>query len=142
VNYRLLAFSIAASLFTSLSYGQEAANELPKKSVIGYATVSEAFEALKSKPGVSISVTKPDAWVIINEPITYTQWSFTPMGHYAHPAVVRREVKQKEGNVYIEMSALCQAEKLACDKIIEEFKQLGERMTKSIQGNLNKGRQK
>jgi hypothetical protein len=113
-----------------------------KQSVIGYATVEEAYQALKAKSGVTFSITKPDPWVIATEPVTFTQWSFTPQGHYAHPAVVRREIKQKEGNVYVEMTALCQAEKIPCDKLIDEFKQMNERMVQTIQGNLGKGQQK
>jgi hypothetical protein len=106
------------------------------KSAIGYTSVQEALESLKSKPGISVTVTNPDSWVIIVEPQPYTQWSFTPAGHYAYPAVVRREIKQRDGAIAVEMSALCQAEKAACDKLLEEFKQLNERMRQSIQDRL------
>lgn len=106
------------------------------KSAIGYTSVQEALESLKSKPGTSVTVTNPDSWVIIVEPQPYTHWSFTPAGHYAYPAVVRREIKQRDGAIAVEMSALCQAEKTACDKLLEEFKQLNERMRQSMQDRL------
>ena len=103
-----------------------------KKSVIGYSTVAEALAELRAKPGVEIQTTKPDAWIIINEPGSI-QWSFTPSTHAAHPAVVRRTVKVNgEGGVYIEMSALCQAEKAPCDKLVEEFKELNDRIRQSV----------
>ncbi|MDZ7919032.1 hypothetical protein [Rhodoferax sp.] len=106
---------------------------------IGYPTVAEAIASLKAKPGVEVQITKPDAWTIVNEP-SGIQWSFVPSNHYANPAVVRREVKvNREGGVFIEMRALCQAEKAQCDKLIEEFKVLNESMRQSIQSRLKAG---
>ena len=107
---------------------------------LGYPTVAAALEGLKSKPGVSVNITKPDAWTIVMEPSTKAIWSFTPEGHYAYPSVVRREVKQREaGDVYLEMVALCQAEKEPCDRLIREFQQLNERMRASIQRSAASG---
>ncbi|HQS00428.1 MULTISPECIES: hypothetical protein [unclassified Polaromonas] len=98
---------------------------------IGYPTVQAALEALQAKPGVQIQTTKPDAWTIANEPGD-VQWSFTPSSHSAYPAVVRRAIKMKtDGGIFIEMSALCQAEKAACDKLIADFKELNERIGQS-----------
>ncbi|AKJ27055.1 hypothetical protein [Caldimonas brevitalea] len=107
---------------------------------IAYTTVEEALQALKAKPGVSLSTTKPDNWVIATESGASIQWSFTPPGHYAHPAVVRREVKQKDNDVYVETQALCHAEKVSCDRLIVEFKQLNERMRKTVQSRLKDSR--
>ncbi|WP_156473154.1 hypothetical protein [Pseudorhodoferax sp. Leaf265] len=99
---------------------------------IGYSTVQDALVALKATPGVQVDITKPDGWVIVNEPGNI-QWSFTPSTHAAYPAVVRRAIKiNSGGEVYIEMSALCQAEKAPCDKLIEDFKGLNEQMRNSI----------
>ena len=46
--------------------------------------------------------------------------------------MVRREVKQRDGNVYVDMVALCQAEKAACDRLIRDFQRLNQRMSESI----------
>ena len=92
----------------------------------------EALESLKAKPGVEINVTKPDGWTIITERDPYTMWSFAPEGHYAYPAVVRRVLKQDDRGVFIEMSALCQAEKAPCDRLIRDFQQLNERIRESF----------
>ena len=140
----MTANSTPAALFillaTSLATAQEQAASPTSPSAatssIGYATVDEALQSLRAKPGVSITVTTPDSWVIATEPQTYTQWSFTPPGHYAHPTVVRREVKEDRGTVSVTTSALCQAEKSLCDRLIEEFTQLNERMRQSIQSRL------
>ena len=131
-----VAFLAAALSANAQDKTASSAESTSGKSAIGYTSVQEALESLKSKTGVSVTVTKPDSWVVVTEPQTYTQWSFTPAGHYAHPAVVRREIRQRDGAVAVEMSALCQAEKAACDKLIEEFKQLNERMRQSIQNRL------
>lgn len=109
-----------------------------RTTVIGYASVDEAMRALNEKPGSSVTVTAPDRWTIISEAgPTYTQWSFTPAGHYAHPAVVRRGIKIAEnGGVFIETTALCEAQKLSCDKLLDEFRQLNARAKQSVQQRL------
>ena len=83
-------------------------------------------------PGVSITVAQPDGWTIAVEPGTKAIWLFAPAGHYAYPSVVRREIKQRDGNVFVEMVALCQAEKEPCDTLIREFQLLNQRMSESI----------
>lgn len=105
---------------------------------IGYPTVQAALEALQAKPGVQIQTTKLDAWTIANEPGD-VQWSFTPISHSAYPAVVRRAIKVKpDGGIFIEMSALCQAEKAACDKLMADFKELNERIGQSVRSQVKK----
>ena len=108
------------------------------RSSIGYASVQEALDALKAKPGVRIQITKPDAWTIVNEPGNI-QWSFTPSSHYASPAVVRREIKvSPSGDVFIEMTGLCQASKAPCDRLMDEFRELNEKVRESVKARLEK----
>jgi hypothetical protein len=91
---------------------------------------------------VQIETTKPDAWTIVSEPGN-VQWSFTPSGHAAYPAVVRRAIKvNSEGGVFIEMSSLCQAEKAPCDQLVEEFRELNERIRQSARSRTQQGQQK
>ncbi len=123
---RILPLLLLCVLWDSpRSYAQEDPqpdDPYSRQTVIGYASVGEALEALKAKPGVTI-VTRPDGWVIATEPRPYAQWSFTPEGHYAHPAVVRRVILQKPGGeVYVETAALCGAEQAACEKLMAEFR--------------------
>jgi hypothetical protein len=109
---------------------------------VGYSSVPEALAALKAKAGVNVTTTKPDGWVIITEPTpAFAIWSFTPEGHYAHPAVVRRVIKQDStGGVGVEMTALCQAEKEPCDRLIREFQQLNARMREQVRARMQQGK--
>jgi hypothetical protein len=135
----VITIFIAFTYIISLNvYGQAALDDsAPKPSAVGFKTVSDALESLKSTPGVDITTTKPDGWTIANDSRNYAQWSFTPPGHYAYPAVVKRIIKQSaDGNVFIQMTALCQAEKSPCDRLIEEFEQLNERIRQSTQRRL------
>jgi hypothetical protein len=101
-----------------------------------YKSVAEALEALKAKPGVQTNVTKPNGWIIASEGVDVV-WSFTPADHYAHPAVVRRAlIVRPSGELFVEMRALCQLSKDACDRLIFEFQELNERMRQSVQLQL------
>jgi hypothetical protein len=111
-------------------------------SSLGYTSVAEALASLRAKPGATVTVTKPDGWIIVNEPAPdFAAWSFTPEGHYAHPAVVRRQIKQDaKGRVGVQMTALCQAEKQPCDRLFREFEQLNERMREDVRARINQGK--
>ena len=64
------------------------------------------------------------------------QWSFTPPGHYAHPAVVQRLLKKRpNGDMYIEMSVFCESAKAACDRLNEEFTELNRQMREQMLRN-------
>lgn len=96
---------------------------------LGYRTVADALAGVKRQPGAIVQVTEPERWTIVTLPApAYAVWSFTPVGHYAHPAVVRRAIKERNGGVYVEMTALCQAEKTPCDRLMREFQQLNQKM--------------
>ncbi|MYM23951.1 DUF4019 domain-containing protein [Duganella sp. FT135W] len=97
---------------------------------VGYPTVAAALEALKARNDVSISA--QGGWTIVEEKGASTIWSFTPADHAAHPAVVRRQLVQENGGVNMKMTALCQASKAACDKLMEEFQAMNARMAESL----------
>lgn len=140
--YFTIALTISAHLGVARAQGTDevATPNAATDSGVGFKTVAEALETLKNTPGVNITYTKPDNWVIITEPGGKAIWSFTPQQHYAYPAVVKRELRVRpDGGVYIEMRALCQADKSACDKLIEEFKQLNNRSHEGVQQKLNQG---
>ena len=125
----------------ALAAALQVANAQSSPSKIEFKTVAAALEALKAKPNVQVTTTKSDGWTIVNDAKEDTQWSFTPRGHYAHPAVVKRMLRVREDkNLYVEMSVLCEAEKEPCDRLVEEFKQLNERMRQAVQRKLQQGR--
>jgi hypothetical protein len=103
---------------------------------VGYPTVDAALKALRARNDVNISVR--DGWTIVDDPAN-TIWSFTPPDHPAHPAVVKRAVVSRGGEVGLDMTALCQASKVACDKLIEEFKAMNLRMSQSMAGKAGQG---
>ncbi len=118
---KLLA--IACALFAAAAAAQDGSG-------IGYPTVDAALQALKARSDVTVSVR--DGWTIVDDRSASTIWSFTPPGHPAHPAAVKRTVVPRDGAMFVQMNALCQADKAACDRLIEEFKQLNERMAQDI----------
>jgi hypothetical protein len=120
--HRLHPTIAAALLIVAVS---ASAQQTSAQSGIGYPSVAAALEALKARPDVKISVR--DGWTIVNDPISGAVWSFTPSSHPAHPAAVKRTVVEKNGQVFLDMQALCQASKAACDKLIAEFQELNEK---------------
>jgi len=72
-----------------------------------------------------------------NDSKPFAIWSFTPEGHYAYPAVVKRELKQNaQGGAFIEMTALCEATKDACDRLIGEFQKLNGQAKEDVQKRI------
>ena len=111
----------------------------PEASAIKYQTVAEALKDLEAKDGNGTVVTHSDGWTIINEPLASAQWSFTPSGHYAFPAAVRRVIKREpNGSVAVETSSLCEASQSECTKLLAEFAALNERITQAAKA---RGRQ-
>jgi hypothetical protein len=86
----------------------------------GYPTVAAAFEALKARKDVKM--TSQDGWTIIEDPASSTLWSFAPPNHPAYPAVIRRRLVERDGGKVGEMTALCQATRTACDKLMADVR--------------------
>jgi hypothetical protein len=109
---------------------------------LGYKKVAEALSSLRSKRGASIQTTQPDGWTIITFPEPeFSIWSFTPDGHYAHPAVVRRTVEQRNGMTFLEMTAICENTKDSCDKLMREFQALNNQVRSEISGPMSSSKQ-
>jgi hypothetical protein len=105
---------------------------------IDHATVAQALKQLEAKDGNGAIVTHPDGWTIVNEPAASAQWSFTPAGYYAHPAVVRRVIKRDgRGGVSVETASLCEAKETDCQRLLAEFEALNDRI---IQATKARGR--
>jgi hypothetical protein len=120
----LLSVVVADSVF-----GQE-----PADSGIGYPTVSAALQDLKTKPNAQIRA--EDGWTVVEErnDTEMILWSFTPEDHPAHPAAIKRRVYESDGAVYIDMKALCEAEKAPCDALVEQFQAITERIRQQLAG--------
>jgi hypothetical protein len=123
------AAAMALTLLTALACAQPppAAREWP----IGYPSVAAALAAVRAKPGVKISL--QSGWTVIDDRDASTFWSFTPPGHPAHPAAVRRILTEKDGAFYLQTRILCQATKSACDKLKADFDDLENKMRERIE---------
>lgn len=117
---RPLCLLLAALSFGAVAQGQGG---------VGYPTVDAALQALEARSDVRISV--QGGWTIAEDRAAGAVWSFTPPDHPAHPAVVKRAVVERDGQAFIDMTALCQASKGACDKLIADFQALNERTAQS-----------
>lgn len=100
---------------------------------IDYPTVAAALQDLASQDGNGTVVVHSDGWTIVNQPMASAQWSFTPSGHAAHPALVRRVIRRgPNGAVAVETTALCEAPQAACDQLQAEFATLNDRIGQAV----------
>ena len=102
------------------------------ESSIGYPTVDAALDALHRDPRAQFSI--QGGWTIVatEENGNHVLWSFTPKGHAAYPAAVKRTVLDKDGAVSLDMKVLCFGTQAACDKLVDEFKGLNERIKQDM----------
>jgi hypothetical protein len=104
---------------------------------IGYHSPQEALDALKIKPGVTISLQQ--GWIVVQDPgagDTFALWSFVPESHPAYPAVVKRSFEKIAGVFYVNMKVKCGGTKEACDSLVRDFQALNERMRKYAESHL------
>ena len=94
---------------------------------IGYATVDSVLEALRAEPGAQFREQRGWTVVASRERDAPVEWFFTPEGHDAHPAVVKRTALERDGVGLIDLAALCQSEQPACDQLLDDFRQQHDR---------------
>src|SRR5688572_27156611 len=90
---------------------------------IGQSTVAGVLESLRADP--SAQFREQRGWTVVasRERGAAVEWFFTPEGHAAHPAVVKRTAIERDGVGMIDLAALCQAEQAACDRLLDDFRQ-------------------
>ncbi len=116
------------------AFAQPAA-EAPRPAAppLPYATVKEALAQLEARDGNGTIVTHADGWVTVAEPLASAQWSFTPPGHEAHPAVVRRTILRGPGReVRVDTQSICEAPPAACARLLSEFEALNDRIVQAV----------
>jgi hypothetical protein len=94
---------------------------------IGESTVAGVLESLRADP--SAQFREQSGWTIAasRERGAPVEWFFTPEGHAAHPAVVKRTAIERDGVGMIDLAALCQANQAVCDELLDQFRQQHER---------------
>jgi hypothetical protein len=118
-----LSRRVAAALAWVCAGAAALAARADEPAPIGYATVAAVREALRGDPTATFS--EQQGWTVVasREHGRAVEWFFTPEGHPAHPAVIKRTVVEQDGVGLIDMAALCQTTQEACDLLLEDFKQ-------------------
>lgn len=113
--------TIIMALWAFGSHAALAADDEPAP--IGHASVDAVLESLRADP--SAQFREQRGWTVVasRERDTPLEWFFTPEGHAAHPAVVKRTAVERDGVGMIDLAALCHAEQEACDLLLDDFRQ-------------------
>lgn len=59
------------------------------------------FMQVKAKAGTTQEVSPEEQLVVITDHATHTQYSFTALGHPAHPAWITRQVVEENGQIQV-----------------------------------------
>jgi hypothetical protein len=62
-----------------------------------------------------------------------TTWTFTLAGHPAHPSAICRHPVQEGERLRIEMGISCRAAEAECEKLVNAFAELNERMLQDLE---------
>lgn len=94
---------------------------------IAEATVAAVLASLRED--ASAEFREQRGWTVVasREGAHAVEWFFTPEGHEAHPAVVKRTAYDQDGVGFIDLAALCQGEQSVCDRLVLDFRQRHER---------------
>ncbi len=90
---------------------------------IPQGNVAAVLESLRADPSAQFSEQRGWTVVASSEGGLPVQWFFTPEGHPAHPAVVKRTALERDGVGRIDLAALCQAEQAVCAQLLDDFRQ-------------------
>ncbi|HET7925892.1 MAG TPA: hypothetical protein VFL30_13395 [Rhodanobacteraceae bacterium] len=90
---------------------------------IPQANVAAVLESLRANPSAQFGEQRGWTVVASSEHGLPVQWFFTPEGHPAHPAVVKRTALESDGVGRIDLAALCQVEEAACAQLLDDFRQ-------------------
>lgn len=111
-----LAALLLAACETS---GGGATPDAAEASRIGYPSVDAALAAVKARPGITES--QSDGWTVYEDKSRNETWLFSPAGHAAHPAVVKRTSIRTVDGTRVQTAALCGTSQAECNKLIAEF---------------------
>jgi hypothetical protein len=128
---RSSAAAAAFAMMTVVVAPAQPANPDADPNRIGYPTAPAAYVALRARK--DLGVTTQAGWIVFSDKAKGITWSFTPTGHPAHPAVVKRTLIEKDGGFYVASTGLCTAEKAVCDRMMAEFSALDKRMRESAE---------
>lgn len=128
---RYMAHMRRITLLVAASLALHAYAQSP--TTIPYESTRAAYLALSKDPGAKLK-SNAEGWEIVhvsdgpNEGI----WTFAPKSHPSFPSVVRRQILEQGGNLFVGMRILCGGTKAACDQYVAEFKELNEQMAREL----------
>jgi hypothetical protein len=93
---------------------------------IGYPSIEAAITALRADPTAQFDVQQGWTVVASREGDNPVQWFFTPAGHPAHPAVVKRTAIEAKRTGFIDLAALCYGPESECYRLLDDFRQRSE----------------
>jgi hypothetical protein len=110
-------------MMVAAAFASHAALAQDEPGPIGQATVADVLEALRADSTAQFRDQRGWTVVASSERGAPVEWFFTPEGHAAHPAVVKRTAVEHDGVGMIDLAALCQADQSACDHLLDDFRQ-------------------
>ena len=125
----LTAMTLAACVLGASAQGAP----LPEspRNAIEYPSPAAAFNALRTDPGVVFE--RHDGWIVARDAAKRAIWTFAPKDDPAYPAVVKRTVVERNGELFMDMGVLCGASKMVCDDFVRKFMRLNEEMAHDVQ---------
>jgi hypothetical protein len=101
-------------------------------------TAQALLESL-SKAEKLPEIHRDKAYVVLNDQARDTIWTFTVAGHPAHPsAVCRHFIRDGDGRLRIEMGVACSAQEAECEKLVNAFQELNQRMIQDLEKQQKK----
>ena len=98
---------------------------------IDYSSVAAVLAALRADPTARFEVGGGWITAATAEHGNPVLWSFTPEGHPAHPAVVKRTAVEANGAGMIQLATLCEGPAEACARLLDDFRQMSQRLLDS-----------
>src|SRR5262245_55651597 len=90
------------------------------------------FERL-SKTEKLPEIHRDKAYIALHDKARDTTWTFTVAGHPAHPSAVCRRAVQDGDRLRIEMGISCGASEAECEKLVDAFEQMNQRMIQDLE---------
>lgn len=93
-------------------------------------------QTVQGMPALIDDVSKPrpdrnsenDKFISVVDRATSVMWIATKAANPAHPGVACRRVLEKNGELFVDMQAICGGPKPACDSMMKEFEMLNAQM--------------
>ncbi len=100
---------------------------------ISFASPRAAYLALSKDPAAKLK-RNAEGWEIVDvaEGSNKGIWTFAPNSHASFPSVVKRQVLERNGQLFVAMDVLCGGSKSACDQYVAEFAAMNEQMAKEL----------